>query len=192
MNTYKKILAGVLAAAVSAGATASVAYAKNSGDTAEDTVKEEPGRAQVSAEREPSGARADKDETVYVLCNADSSVKNVIVSDWLKNAGAAGTLSDVSCLSDIVNVKGDELFTQEGSDLDWSADGNDIYYRGTTDKELPVDVDITYTLDGKTVSPEDIKGKSGHLTIKWSYRNKQKSTVDINGEKREIRLAASG
>jgi putative membrane protein len=183
MKTYKKILAGVLAAAVSAGATGSIAYAKNLGKEEAASQMKEKAQAGASAERTASSAAACKDETVYVLCNTDSSVKNVVVSDWLKNAKAAGTLSDISTLSDIVNVKGDEIFAQSGDELDWSAQGNDIYYKGTTDKELPVDVTISYFLDGKEVSPKEITGKSGHLTIRWSYTNKQKSTATINGKK---------
>ncbi|HOR21931.1 MAG TPA: hypothetical protein PLY43_04340, partial [Ruminococcus sp.] len=186
MKTYKKILAGVLAAAVSAGATGSIAYAKNLGKEEAASQMKEKAQAGASAERTASSAAACKDETVYVLCDTDSSVKNVVVSDWLKNAKAAGTLSDISTLSDIVNVKGDEIFAQSGDELDWSAQGNDIYYKGTTDKELPVDVTISYFLDGKEVSPKEITGKSGHLTIRWSYTNKQKSTATINGEKQDI------
>lgn len=83
-----------------------------------------------------------------MLCNSNSSVKDIIVSDWLKNTPALNSVEDISELTDIVNVKGDEEFMQSGNSLDWSADGNDIYYKGTSDKGLPVDVNIAYFFDG--------------------------------------------
>ena len=143
MKTYNKIIAGALAVLFSAGATGSIAYANNSGDKKiVETDKEEAG-ADSEESRKSNGKSAFKDETVYVLCNSDSSVKNVVVSDWLKNAPALSDLADISSLSNIENVKGWEDFTADGEKLKWSADGNDIYYKGTSDKELPVGVTIS-------------------------------------------------
>ena len=110
----------------------------------------------------------------------------ITVSDWLKNNSQSAELSDSSSLSDIKNVKGDETFTQDGEKLTWQADGSDIYYQGTTDKELPVTVKLTYYLDGQEISPEDLAGKSGKVKIRIDYTNNQKETVKINGEDREI------
>ena len=140
MKNLKKLAAAVLAVTVSAAATGSIAYAKNSDktDKTDSTAKTE-GEKETS-EREANGENAYKDETVYVMCNNDASVKNVVVSDWLKNPSALTSLSDISSLEDIVNVKGDEAFTVNGEDISWSADGSDIYYKGNSDKELPVDV----------------------------------------------------
>ena len=101
---------------------------------------------------EPEQTRSTKDETVYVLADAAGSVRQVIVSDWLKNAAGEDTLSDRSILTDIENVKGDETFTADGEALTWSAAGNDIYYRGNTDRELPVSVSVSYRLDGEDIS----------------------------------------
>ena len=111
-----------------------------------------------------------------MVADPDGTPNEVIVSDWLKNHSGAATLEDVSDLKDIENVKGDETFTQ-GADgaLTWQADGNDIYYQGTTDKELPIDMKMTYYLDGKEISPEDLAGKSGKVTIRMDYTNKEKT-----------------
>ena len=185
MKNYNKYIAGVLAVLLSAGATGSIAYAKNSGEKKTADTKNEETADEDKDSRKSNGKSAFKDETVYVLCNSDSSVKNVVVSDWLKNAPALSDLTDISSLSNIENVKGWEDFTANGEKLKWSADGNDIYYKGTSDKELPVDVDMSYYLDGKKVAPEDIKGKSGHLVIKWNYTNKQRIVSEVNGEKKK-------
>lgn len=127
-----------------------------------------------------------KDESVYVNADESGTTTKITVSNWLKNAGINGTINDESDLKDIQNVKGDETFTQNGDDVQWSAGSNDIYYQGTTDKELPVGVEIKYELDGKEIAAKDLLGQSGKLKITVSYTNKSKSTQTINGEKQEM------
>ena len=135
---------------------------------------------------EPEQTRSTKDETVYVLADATGSVRQVIVSDWLKNAAGEDTLSDRSALTDIENVKGEESFTADGETLTWNAAGNDIYYRGNTDRELPVSVSISYRLDGEDISVTDLLGKSGRVTIRFDYENHQYETVEVNGKSEKI------
>ncbi len=173
MNKTKKILAGVLAIAISAGATCSIAYA-DLGKTDEKKEKQSSPESVSDTDRKASEVSACKDETVYVLCDKNSEIKNIVVSDWLKNSKALDSISDVSSLTDIVNVKGDEAFAQTGDEINWFADGNDIYYKGYSEKELPVDVTIQYFLDDKEVSLDSLKGKSGHVTIRWTYKNNEK------------------
>ena len=127
-----------------------------------------------------------KDESVYVNADESGATTKITVSNWLKNAGINGTINDESDLKDIQNVKGDETFTQNGDDVQWSAGSNDIYYQGTTDKELPVGVEIKYELDGKEIAAKDLLGQSGKLKITVSYTNKSKSIQTINGEKQEM------
>ena len=124
-----------------------------------------------------------KEETVYVNADATGNSDEVTVSDWLKNSGSvSGNLTDESILKEIKNVKGDETFTENGDQLTWNTAGEDIYYQGTTDKELPVSVKLTYFLDGKEVKPDELKGKSGHLKIQVQYTNNEKKTVTDNGK----------
>lgn len=120
---------------------------------------------------EKEEAELSKDETVYVFTEADGKVNNIIVSDRLKNFAGADKIADKSELSNIENVKGDESFSKDGGNLSWNAAGKDIYYRGSTEKALPVDMKISYTLDGKSVSASEIVGKSGKLTIRFDYKN---------------------
>ena len=127
-----------------------------------------------------------KDETVYVLAGADGSVKKIIVSDWIKNALGASSLTDTTGLSDIENVKGDESYTISGSAKVWDAQGNDIYYQGNIEKELPVGMTVTYTLDGKKVSADEIAGKTGKVSIRFDYENRQYETVKIDGKDEKI------
>lgn len=138
----------------------------------------------ISASQETEDAG--KEETVYVVANANGSADSVIVSEWLKNKDGKATLEDASDLQEIENVKGDEGFTQNGDKLTWQADGKDIYYQGTTAKELPITQKITYFLDGKEVTPEEIAGKSGEVKIHFDYTNHQKTTEIVDGEEYEV------
>ena len=128
-----------------------------------------------------------KEETVYVNADATGNSDEVTVSDWLKNSGSvSGNLTDESILKEIKNVKGDETFTENGDQLTWNTAGEDIYYQGTTDKDLPVSVKLTYFLDGKEVKPDELKGKSGHLKIQVQYTNNEKKTVTVDGKEEEV------
>lgn len=127
-----------------------------------------------------------KDESVYVKADASGKVNETTVTEWLKNPNN-GKTEDVTELQNVENVKGDETYTtgSEGS-VSWKSEGKDIYYQGTTDKELPVDVEITYILDGKKVEAKDLKGKDGKLEMKVQYTNQSKETVDVSGESVEM------
>ena len=179
-KTTKKILAICLCAALCLGG-AGMAFAQASSKKADDQPVS---AAQQAAELQQ---KISKDETVYVLTGADGSVKKIIVSDWLKNELGSASVADKSNLSDIENVKGDESYTINGDNMTvWDAQGNDIYYQGNIQKELPVGLSVRYYLDGKSVSPEELKGKSGKVTIHFDYENRQYETVQINGVNQRI------
>lgn len=177
----KKILAAVLSCTVLLGAGVTAwALADQSKNE-----EQEPETAEVSAPDKET--RNEKDETVYVLVGADGSVKKIIVSDWIKNTLGSASVADKTELSDIVNVKGDEAYSVNGDNMKvWDAEGNDIYYQGNIEKELPVDLRVSYTLDGSPISVAELAGKSGKVTIRYDYQNNQYSTVDIDGKPEKI------
>lgn len=129
---------------------------------------------------------ADKDESVYLISDANGNVNKTIVVDHLKNKDKKDTVEDASNLSDIENVKGKEKFTQSGDKLTWQAGGKDIYYQGTATEEPPVTQKVTYYLDGKEISPEDLAGKSGKVKIRFDYTNTTSYTETVNGEKQTV------
>lgn len=112
-----------------------------------------------------------KEETVYFLSDANGKVDQTIVMNHLYNKDNADSLVDQSELTDIENVKGKESFTQSGEKLTWKSGGKDIYYRGVTTKEAPVTQKVTYYLDGNEITPEELAGKSGKVTIRFDYTN---------------------
>ncbi len=113
----------------------------------------------------------EKEETVYVRTSAAGEEQDVIVSDWLKNKEGAMTIDDATLLQEIENVKGDESFSQNGESITWNAEGNDIFYQGKIEKDLPISLKVTYYLEGKEVTPEEIAGKTGHVKMKYEYTN---------------------
>lgn len=125
----------------------------------------------TSETKTSSSATPTKDETVYVKVDDAGNQKDVTVSDQLKNISSLGTIDDVSDLKDIKNVKGDETFSENNGKLVWQGDKKDICYQGTTTKKIPVGMKVTYELDGKKVSADDLEGKSGHLKIHYEYQN---------------------
>ena len=170
------LCAVVLFAAVGTSVFALTGEGKESEDENQETT------INASAEAETS-----KDETVYVLAGADGTVQKIIVSDWMKNAMAADSLEDKTELSDIENIKGDESFTLGGDNsCVWDAQGNDIYYQGNIEKELPVQMSVCYTLDGQAIAPEALAGQSGHVTIRFDYQNMQYEEVLLDGKTEKI------
>ena len=133
-----------------------------------------------------SKADFSKDETVYVVMNADGSVKSTSVSEHLYNAAGLSKVTDVSTLTDIQNTESSAEFTQNGQQMVWNTDDTDVYYKGNTDKALPITAKVTYTLDGKTDSLENLIGKSGHLTMKIDLTNSETGTVNVNGTGRTV------
>lgn len=135
----------------------------------------------------PDEADIYKEETVYVMAQADGKVDKIIVSDWIRNNKKAATIKDVSAVSDIENVKTDASFTLDSDNMRvWQADGKDLYLEGTGTAKLPVDLSVTYSLDGKAIAPEDALGKSGKMTIRFDYTNNQYENVKIDGKEERI------
>ena len=188
-NGYQKILSLTLSASLLLGLTG--CGAQKAEETAATASEEEALLTEaLSSQGAPShSAETGKEETVYVLADASGGVEKIIVSDWLKNKDGDSILQDASDLQNIENVKGYETFVPDGKNgLTWQADGADIYYQGSTEKQLPVAVKLTYKLDGKEVKPEEIAGKSGRVTIRIDYENKETRTVEVNGRKEEIHI----
>ncbi len=178
-----KIIALCLCAVLAVSGIAMTAFAQSS-DGNEADHQEKPETVSVSG---ADNAGVSKDETVYVLAGEDGTVQKIIVSDWLRNSLGNATVSDRSELTDVENVKGDETYTMNGDNMRvWDAQGNDITYQGNIEKELPVDLSVSYKLDGKPISANDLVGKSGRVTIRFDYHNKQVETVEIDGKQEKI------
>lgn len=185
-----KLLAGSMAAILAGGLAA---YANYSNPVPEVQAKEEAVEKLEETAREILGddtaGNAEglfKDESVYVKTDSTGKVTQTTVTEWLKNPGE-GEIADISDLNDIKNIKGDETFSRgDGNTLHWNSEGKDIYYQGTIKKDLPIDMKISYKLDGKPVSAEDLKGRDGKAEIRIDYTNRSKQTAQAGGQDIEM------
>ena len=127
-----------------------------------------------------------KSETVYAVMNGDGSISKTTVSEHLYNASGLSGVTDKSSLTNIQNTESSAEFTQNGEDLVWNTDDTDVYYKGDTDKALPISAKITYAMDGQEAALEDLIGKSGHLTVTIALTSSETSTINVNGADRTI------
>lgn len=184
MNIRKKQIAALGLALAVAGSAAGVGIYAANRPAAPQTAEEAPRVMEAGPETEKALRR---DETVYVIANTDGSVRRIIVSDWIRNGLAAAQVEERSELSAVETVKGSASYTmgQDNARV-WDAQGQDLYYQGSIEKALPVDMTVTYQMDGQTVTPGQIAGKSGHVTIRFDYENRQYEMVEIDGTEEKI------
>ena len=140
----------------------------------------------AEGEDETNDSSVEKDETVYAFLNSDGSLKKATVSEWLHSEGGFDQIEDESILSDITNIKGDEVPEVNGNKLIWNSTNEDIYYQGSTNKELPLSMEVSYYFDGNKVNPEDILGKSGALEVHIKIINNEEKTQVIKGRTKYI------
>lgn len=181
---FGKITAIVLSAAL-LSTTVLCGCAKK--DTTEETPVDTSDLAAVTDVLTATGTTLSKDETVYVLCGADGAVDRIIVSDWLKNGTQDTTINDKTTLQNPEVVKGSASYSLDSDNMTvWDAEGGDVCYQGTSDKPLPVDVTVSYRLDGQPISAEELAGKSGRVTIRFDYTNNVYETKTVNGSAENI------
>ena len=152
----------------------------------EETIINEAQELTYTAKSNIDEEQVDKSEVVYAKADASGNVKEVRVDAVLKNHGDLDAMADVSRLTEIRNMEGDEEYTQDGEKLSWENHGEDISYRGTATDELPVRVKVRYELDGKEISPEELIGKSGHVVIHFDYENLTKEKVTVEDTEYEV------
>ncbi len=178
-----KLVSILLCGVLLVGGVGATVHATSVTNTAPAAVTE----AAPAASENKAQSEVRKDETVYVLAGADGSVEKIIVSDWIKNTLGSTALSDQSDLSNVEAVREGESYTMNGDNMRvWDANGNDVYYQGDIALEVPVALSVSYKLDGKSVSPSELAGQSGKVTIRFDYTNHQSETVEIDGTKEEI------
>lgn len=160
--------------------TAKTEDMQETADTKEESEPSENAKKQDSEEK-------DKTETVYVKSDAKGNPREITVQTKLKNTGDGDTIKDYTNLTDIKNKEGDEAFTQNADGtVEWENHGEDITYEGIGSAELPVDVSVSYELDGQAIEPEDLAGKSGQLKIRFDYKNKTTQTIKVDGKEEQV------
>lgn len=129
---------------------------------------------------------AEKSESVYANLSSAGKTEQIVVSDWLHDDTGGAAIVDRSQLSDITNVKGNEKPQIDGDTVTWKLSGNDLYYEGKTDKQLPVSMTLRYYLNGSGISPAELAGKSGHFELKISFQNNDAHDMLLNGRTKTV------
>ncbi len=188
-SQISKILSAVMSFTIICCSIATVSYSAGAKNVAP-TISESTQTANKSKSDSSSTSdvkKLSKNETVYVIADANGNPSKVIVSDWIKNTVAAKKINDISTLQNIENIKGDESYKiNEDNMYEWQANGNDIYYQGISKEQLPVGLKITYMLNDKEISVDELAGKSGKLTMRFEYENRQYEKVKIDGKEEKI------
>ena len=122
-----------------------------------------------------------KNETIYSNLEYNGELKNTFVNEHLVNNEKLDNLSDYTELKDILNINGDETYKIDNNNIVWNSNGSDIFYQGKYDSDLPIELDVTYKLDGKVSKLEDILGKKGKVSISINYKNNDRHIVNVNG-----------
>ena len=125
-----------------------------------------------------------KSETVYVTVEGNE-IKDKSVSVWL-NSDKNIKANDKSNLKNVKDLKTDKELKSENGYLKLDENKKDIYYKGDTDKKLPVDVSVKYFLDGKEMKASELEGKSGHLKIVITSKNNRYEAKTIDGQSRNV------
>ena len=123
-----------------------------------------------------------KEETVYSKLNGDGSVNTILVNEHLVNSDNSDQLTDLTDLENIININSDSKYDLNNNKITWDANGSDIFYQGTTKKNLPINTNITYKLNNKEIKLDDLLGKSGTVEITIEYTNTAKNSVRVNGK----------
>ena len=183
-NKMKRILSLLLILVMLTGCSMSGPSASRSQAAEADAFAEADAIAEAASSLLRShGSKEGKEETVYVIADANGQPTRTIVSAWLKNPEEAETITDRADLTNIQNVKGDESYTIDGDgNLVWDAKGNDIYYQGDSQLPLPLTAKVAYTLDGKTVTAEELAGASGRLAMTFTYDNHTGTEREVGGK----------
>lgn len=181
-NRIKKIICILLAAAMLLSLCACGKEEENKPE-----VKPEPEKEIQQVSYDTPAENVKKSETVYVNMSPEGEITGKVVTDWLHTDKAETYIDDISDLKDIINVKSDmqPVKNKDGS-LRWNMQTTDLYYRGTTDRDLPVNFKIDYYLDGKQMSAEKIAGKSGQVKMVVTMTNESFKEVTVDGKKTKI------
>lgn len=124
-----------------------------------------------------------KTETVYANLNADGSPRLVTVSDWLHADKSRIRIDDTTTLKNFSVTKGHASASESGGKITWQMASSDVYYEGSTEQELPVEISIKYYLEGNEITAAELAGKSGNIKMEITMKNKVAKEVEIDGEK---------
>lgn len=126
-----------------------------------------------------------KEETVYTKLNNDGSINNINFREHLFDY-KGNSITDKTKLKNIKNINGKEEYEVKDDVITWKSNGNDIYYQGDFEGELPISLSIKYYLDNKEMNAKDLEGQKGKVRIVYTFTNNLSKKVKINGREETL------
>ena len=115
----------------------------------------------------------EKEEVVYVSTDEYGNVQSINVV----NIFSGGDITDYGSYTavKILNTTDELAYTDDK--VQFSSTAARVYYQGTMEQgtELPWNISIDYTLDGKTVTAEELAGATGKLGIHFVVEKNDKA-----------------
>ena len=127
-----------------------------------------------------------KNETVYSKIDENGKVINTTVNEQIKNNKKLDTIEDYTELENILNISSNEQININNNKITINSYGKDVFYQGTSKKNLPIGINIKYYLDGKEEELNNILGKSGKIKIVINFTNNEKHNATINGKQETL------
>ena len=118
---------------------------------------------------------SEKEEVVYIMTNSNGDVDSVNVV----NIFGKGNVTDYGNYSSVKMLTSTAPIKQNGDMITCTTNDDRVYYQGTMNQaEIPWNICIKYTLDGKEIQPEKLSGQSSKLEIHISITQNNKCQND--------------
>lgn len=130
-----------------------------------------------------------KEDTAVVVSDEPAAgvVENTLTSTLMNELAVSNTSTlDANTRQELVYVFNDATGNKDHikvTEKTVDKDGKENVTTTDSKENAPVTMKITYKLDGKEISPENLAGKSGKVTVRYEYTNNLKKEVTINGQK---------
>lgn len=117
-----------------------------------------------------------KEEVIYIITDAAGNVENVNAV----NIFGKGSVTDYGTYRSVKMLNTTDAIQKKNDTITFTTDKDKVYYQGTLeDAQIPWVINITYSLDGKDISPEKLAGKSGALRIHIQIAKNENCTADF-------------
>lgn len=123
-----------------------------------------------------------KNETVYVNLDHNGNRENIVVVNHISGEDSIDYFIDYGNYKSLELLVSDVDYIMEDNLIKWPTSflkEKDVYYEGKIDKDLPMDINIKYYLNGKEIEANELSAKTGNIKIVVSIKNSLQLTTQI-------------
>lgn len=143
-------------------------FAEGVGSTKGDDAKKPASEQDVKSGESKAAGDYTKNQVVYTKLDGDGNKTGVFVVNSF-SAPKGSTIEDAGVYDKVVNLSTTKKLADKDGHVAVEGQGEqDFVYQGdlSKDTQLPWNVSVSYKLDGKDVTAEELGGKSGKLSMK--------------------------